>query len=526
MKTHLLLFVFALVAADMQAQNWEMYSLMSHNMGGYGFGIEDVMQQRNGDILVNCPIGVDSGTAWGPIYTGTVFYKIKPSLLAIIDSLFIENPDTSIYAIEAPKYFFAPNPQGEDNIQVVFEYHEDSDSSFLCICHFPDHDLNINHNDDIVVPVCEGHAYGSSTIVDYGGDLVMTYYKEPFPHIESDIYIARISPDGILKHQASLSNNGLEYKPNLNLLRESPLKYYQWYGDENYPSNLVVSVMDSLFHQNIMIINTTLSQEVIDPNMPYVTVNEYLSLNGDTEVIPAGGDDILVAAQYVYDTTGHPMTAEYGVAVAKYDIRTMQLKGYIVCNDYLGYYKRADCLGLKKMTDGTVYFLYKEEGYPQASFMAVKMDTNLNVEWKRFCKTGDIVLSSYSLLPPIVYEDAEGEEKGVAWSGYGYKSGHPSRQGWVYFMLNHDGAVSATEGGIEVRPYDFYPNPTRDELHLVYSPDIQPVQIELYDLQGRLVQTQSKNLESLNMAGLPTGTYMMRVMLEGGKVFSDKVVKE
>ena len=71
-----------------------------------------------------------------------------------------------------------------------------------------------------------------------------------------------------------------------------------------------------------------------------------------------------------------------------------------------------------------------------------------------------------------------------------------------------------------------YPNPVQNELRLQYSSDVQPKQIEFYDLQGRLVQTQSKNLESLNMAGLPAGTYTMRVMLEGGKVFSDKVVKE
>ena len=71
-----------------------------------------------------------------------------------------------------------------------------------------------------------------------------------------------------------------------------------------------------------------------------------------------------------------------------------------------------------------------------------------------------------------------------------------------------------------------YPNPVQNELRLQYSSDVQPKQIEFYDLQGRLVQTQSKNLESLNMAGLPAGTYTMRVLLEDGKVFSDKVVKE
>jgi hypothetical protein len=71
-----------------------------------------------------------------------------------------------------------------------------------------------------------------------------------------------------------------------------------------------------------------------------------------------------------------------------------------------------------------------------------------------------------------------------------------------------------------------YPNPTQTELHLQYSPDVQPMQIELYDLQGRMVRTQNKGLESINVEGLPAGTYTMRVVLENGKVYSDKVVKE
>ena len=77
-----------------------------------------------------------------------------------------------------------------------------------------------------------------------------------------------------------------------------------------------------------------------------------------------------------------------------------------------------------------------------------------------------------------------------------------------------------------IRPYAYYPNPAQDELRLHYSPDVTPTQIELYDLQGRLVKTQRTGLESLNLQGIAAGTYTMRVTLEGGKAFSDKVVKE
>ena len=71
-----------------------------------------------------------------------------------------------------------------------------------------------------------------------------------------------------------------------------------------------------------------------------------------------------------------------------------------------------------------------------------------------------------------------------------------------------------------------YPNPARDQLRLQYSPDVQPKLVEFYDLQGRLVRAQSQGLESLDMSQLPTGTYTMRVTMEDGQTFSDKVVKE
>ena len=93
--------------------------------------------------------------------------------------------------------------------------------------------------------------------------------------------------------------------------------------------------------------------------------------------------------------------------------------------------------------------------------------------------------------------------------------------------INTDGTVGTDEILVQdIRPYTYYPNPIQDELHLQFSPDVTPIQIELYDLQGRLVRSQRNGLESINLEGLASGTYTMRITLEGGKVFSDKVIKE
>jgi len=426
------------------------------------------------------------------------------------------------------------DPRGEGNIRASLEYHEDCDSTFVRISHFADNDLHTDPEEDVVVPLSESWVgvglYGS--LVDSEGDLIVTYYKSVSEEI-CDQYIARIGFDGTLHHQAFLMEYQMTDAGPLRALSESPLRYYQWrYLSYLYDYNLPVDVIGSTFDKNTVILNRILSRVLLAPS-PYpndTTLNiyeyEYLTINLETEVIPAGGSEVLVAAQYTHDTNFYALTQDEGVAVAKYDLSTSKLKGYAVFNDFHWYGSQGYPMGLKMMSDGTVYFIYKEHGHPEESVNIVKMDANLNVEWKRFCKTNRI-----NIAPPfnysIVFDDEFGEEKGIAWCGGGWKDGNHDKAGWVYFILNHDGPVNViSEFEIEVRPYDYYPNPTQSELHLRYSPDVTPKQIELYDLQGRLVRIQSNGLESLDMEGLASGIYTLRVTMVGGQTFSDKVVKE
>ena len=520
MKKHLLLLLVSVFAVStVKAQRPELYELMYHQMTGFYYGINNTMQQRDGDHIIDINlaevVGYDEAIPYG-----RMCYKISPtsSALTITDSLFVA--DTTLFPT-----FLARDPRGEGNIRAFFEYHADCDSTFVRISHFPDNDLQANPEEDVVVPICEGMvgvgSYGS--LLDCHDDLIMTYYK-PRTEETSDQYIARIGLDGTLKLQALLTENiSYDFGP-LRMLKESPLQYYQWDEADNYPNNhLAVYVIDSLFHRNIVILNKILSLEHVGPN---ITVYEHLGIGYDTEVIPAGGDDILVAAQYTHDTNFLALTEDCGVAVAKYDLRTMQLKGYAVFNDYHWLTSTGFPIGLKMLEDGTVYFMYKEHGYPDEIIVIVKMDVNLNVEWKRFCKTEGIFLWS-PFNSPFVFEDEAGEEKGVAWSGYAVRTDNHNEQGWLYFMLNHDGPVNdLSEFGIEVRPYAYYPNPARNEVHLSYSPDVQPARIELYDLQGRLLQTQTQSLESIGLEGLAVGQYLMKVFLDNGKVFTEKVVKK
>ena len=155
-------------------------------------------------------------------------------------------------------------------------------------------------------------------------------------------------------------------------------------------------------------------------------------------------------------------------------------------------------------------------------FVVVRLDSEGNVIWKRYWDRYYPVYGKKVYWP---YYATATEDEGCLLTGFCY---HSEQADPEIFMLKFfaDGSLSVPEMETFVRPYAYYPNPTQNELHLSYSPDVQPARIELYDLQGRLLQTQTQNLESIGLEGLATGQYLMKVTLKDGKSFTDKVVKE
>lgn len=148
-----------------------------------------------------------------------------------------------------------------------------------------------------------------------------------------------------------------------------------------------------------------------------------------------------------------------------------------------------------------------------------KMTEDFDIVWqKRYA------LSGTYMQPRHLLATSDG---GCFVVGLVNRSGQPFGGHHEVFALkiNADGTVSTDEITVTDDIF-FYPNPVKDVLHLHYPEGTQPQAIELYDLQGRLVRTQRNGLESLNMEGLATGQYVMKVTMEDGKVYTDKVVKE
>lgn len=90
----------------------------------------------------------------------------------------------------------------------------------------------------------------------------------------------------------------------------------------------------------------------------------------------------------------------------------------------------------------------------------------------------------------------------------------------------HEDCVSVDEYG-QANNVNIYPVPAGDLLHLETGEQLIR-QVEFYDAFGRLVFSQSFNDFSgqLNLSGLHSGMYFIKVMLENGAVTTGKIVKQ
>ena len=209
-----------------------------------------------------------------------------------------------------------------------------------------------------------------------------------------------------------------------------------------------------------------------------------------------------------------------GVGLWKLDHNFNDIGHTAVCrftNDHLEKYLYSSHPLL--LGDGELYLCYNEKsqpGYQLPSHTVVcKFDTDLNLIWQRWYGRGGYAKITECSLT---------SDGGCILIGEGRDNG--SYCPYVVKITPEGYSAIDEEADLELRPYAFYPNPVGDILHMEFSPDVKPVQVELYDLQGRLLRTQSSSFESINMDNLPSGTYTLRVTLENGMSYGDKVVKQ
>lgn len=196
-------------------------------------------------------------------------------------------------------------------------------------------------------------------------------------------------------------------------------------------------------------------------------------------------------------------------------------------------YNTINGLGMEKDAEGNLYYSFQSLDMDSCHYIAtVKLDQNLNILWERYAlrmqAPAEFLRQSVGMK---VLDDG-----GVAVFGqnhhhhWNYNGTPPSYLepylGSLFLVIFDDEMANSPETEGQIRPYLFYPNPVNDRLNIHYSPDVTPRRIDIYDLQGRLMLSQTDSLESLGMEGLAAGQYVMKVFLKDGKTYTDKVIKK
>ena len=522
MKKFYLFIAFALVVSFVQAQN-NTLEVLGHNFSTtfeynnvpYNAQLTktyNMIEKPDGNILIvnlyrrklhpSSPVTVNIGDG---------FYTISRQEVAVADSTFLES--NIEYDEDNGSTLLVRDPLGEGYIYVKFLYERVSylgwdGFTWLEIFHAGE-DLNFDHN-PVIVPLEDVHIESSKGIMlDDEENMVVRYVTDGVP------VFARVGLDGTMKDKQPMPGlfHGTSWKINGMVTYSDTPREYAIYGWDTTPegdTTFLFHVVDSLFN---------LQETVVMENGS----GHYRYFNNLVSMLPYDDLTYSVVSQFTKDIE---YLYKNGLRIAKYDKASHEVLGDTLISSHPIFTDLDQCaflLDFEKTSDGNLYLGYRTCNNPARGYITVlKLDADLNTLWERRChvmETGE----SFSFYRMQALDNGV-----VLCTRHATTSSYEGdyRFNTLLFLINDDGTNGTPEAESILRPYMYYPNPTQDQLHLQYSPDVQPQTIELYDLQGRLMLTQSKSLENIHTQSLASGQYLMKVTLQDGKSYTDKVVKE
>ena len=518
MKKLLLFIVFALAASVAQAQSYTRDSLFlkimpPYELHAFEFRQPHSMMTSDGNILTCIP--TKTMLNHRIVDFGDWLYKIDPVNGRVIDSVFVETDYYMIEDITHPLLANAPDGNGYILAKLIHKklsYQGEPGETWLRISRV-DEDLNVQPHDEALTVLLEDSMNINYLIgICIEGDQIVLAYRRA----ELSPVMARIGLDGTLHEQNAFDNlfllSGATHS--LNIFNDSPREYSlsDWVAGEE-ENHLVYHVFDSLL---------TLKESIVIEDHPYDIYNAQ----------PGSGVGLLSLDDNTFIQTikyKRNNITRTGACLQKYDKNTHECLGYALFESWPIYSapdKMGYPIGMSKTVNDNIYFAYRtnnnvsgSSAIPKGWMGIAKLDKDLNILWQRYCLGSYSVTGYYHYYCHFCTID-----DGFAMIGRIEKEGEDYN--FFYYFVHDEDPDNIPEAEAFLRPYMFYPNPATDQLHLQYSPDVQPTQIELFDLQGRLVRTQTDSLETLDLQGLATGQYLMKVTLANGKSYTDKVVKE
>ena len=487
-KTPLLLIGLLLAVGVAKAQSFA--ALENYSFGWYFQWMEGLAEMRDGNILT-CTrlLNADASGHYTDDY-GYCFLKLNREDATIMDSVFLPDSYTNFFMLE-------PHPSSDGYLFINQVYDSLTESNFMKIRHFHD---DLVFDDEISTPLVD-------TV--YGGTDHFLIEENSFIMLSSDGHSShtfqRFAFEGELLDRVVCPDSVCPYWEvrGLKVWNDSPREFV-FTGYKPSPAQCSFYILDSLLQLKETI---ALEHTPQYPNLwfQHTANNVVESLDESTHLLATGFEE------------GYSVNPDFklGVQVTKRDkathdnLKTVYFPFHVISIGV--FFASPYVVDVKQTEEGYIYLAYGDIS-GMNKFSVVLLDSDLNILWQQYY----LNLDDYDMM----YCMKKLHDGGLGLVGY---DAHDTKV-FALFINNEYDALE--EYGITIRPYTYWPNPVENELHLHFSPDVQPTQIELYDLQGHLVRMQKNGLESLEMNGLPSGTYTMCVTLEGGKVFTDKVMKD
>ncbi|MBO6057903.1 MAG: T9SS type A sorting domain-containing protein, partial [Bacteroidales bacterium] len=157
----------------------------------------------------------------------------------------------------------------------------------------------------------------------------------------------------------------------------------------------------------------------------------------------------------------------------------------------------------------------------QASTITVsKFDKELNLIWRRYYG-GDGFFYDIN----IIQSTADG---GCIMTGIYSKLDGYNFHSYI-LKVDENGYDAVGENAESVaKPYFCYPNPAKDNIYIELSPDVNCQSVEIYTLDGRLVETchGASQQTTINVENLNAGVYILKIKMADGKEFAERIIKE
>ena len=469
------------------------------------FRVRNMAETRNGELLVN--MAATSYVTFQNI--GPWVMKASRPTLTLADTAFHTEPDFMAfdYLLEilpgptADRYMLARALPDQEKAKTYFN--------------IVTSDLDFTNRDSIVNKTFEDGLvlYEGNRLLLDGDNIVMAYRFNPTSSYESptEIVFDRIDLEGNIVHQTRYPDSIFPFETfTFQIWNEAPRQYLVAGADgERFFHYYLV---DSLFN---LIETNCFDNRVHQATNNMYNSNIYFEGDGCNRLLPLDETCYLLASRYHY---GWYATIN-GIQVTKRRRDNHRnLKSVFFYDEQNKPSPYGDIIGFEEGTDGFFYLAFVTNVEQSKRIQIVKLDSDLNVVWQRFC------MEDYNYGGCFMKMLGDG---GIAITGQETErdtlSQEPSR---CFIVVMDEDWLEVGERDTPIRPYAFYPTPAQDRLRLNYSPDVKPAQIELYDLQGRLVRSQGSGLESFNLQGLAPGQYVMKVTMADGTTFTDKVVKE